>query len=80
VLPPPTPRGQPRRLLPAGQQIPPINESLGLPDPFSPRGGPPQLPPPPGSNFRPPPLPPPYMPGHHHPSLYYQQTPHRPPY
>ncbi|KAL2848499.1 hypothetical protein BJY01DRAFT_246372 [Aspergillus pseudoustus] len=79
VLPPPTPRGQPRRLLPAGQQIPPINESLGLPDPFSPRGGPPQLPPPPGSNFQRPPLPG-YLTGHHHPSLYYQPPPHRPPY
>ncbi|KAL4917952.1 hypothetical protein BDW62DRAFT_201280 [Aspergillus aurantiobrunneus] len=78
VLPPPTPRGQPRRLLPAGQQIPPINESLGLPDPFSPRGGPPQLPPPPGSNFQRPPLPG-YLTGHHHPSLFYP-PPHRPPY
>ncbi|KAL2866285.1 uncharacterized protein BJX67DRAFT_382090 [Aspergillus lucknowensis] len=80
VLPPPTPRGQPRRLLPAGQQIPPINESLGLPDPFSPRGGPPQLPPPPGSNFQRPPLPG-YLTGHHHPSLYYPPPPPpRPPY
>ncbi|KAL3458532.1 hypothetical protein BJX64DRAFT_221173 [Aspergillus heterothallicus] len=79
VLPPPTPRGQPRRLLPAGQQIPPINESLGLPDPFSPRGGPPQLPPPPGSNFQRPPLPG-YLASHHHPGAYYQLPPHRPPY
>ncbi|KAL4868521.1 hypothetical protein BDV12DRAFT_102229 [Aspergillus spectabilis] len=79
VLPPPTPRGQPRRLLPAGQQIPPINESLGLPDPFSSRGGPPQLPPPPGSNFQRPPLPG-YLTGHHHPSLYYPPPPPRPPY
>ncbi|KAL4805979.1 hypothetical protein BDV18DRAFT_15331 [Aspergillus unguis] len=72
VLPPPTPRGQPRRLLPAGQQIPPINESLSLPDPFSSRGGPPQLPPPPGSNFQRPPMPGYLMsPSHHHPSLYY---------
>ncbi|KAL4926083.1 uncharacterized protein BDV17DRAFT_162230 [Aspergillus undulatus] len=79
VLPPPTPRGQPRRLLPAGgQQIPPINESLGLPDPFSSRGGPPQLPPPPGSNFQRPPLPG-YLAGHHHPGIYYQPPP-RPPY
>ncbi|KAL4952530.1 hypothetical protein BDW69DRAFT_185343 [Aspergillus filifer] len=77
-LPPPTPRGQPRRLLPAGgQQIPPINESLGLPDPFSSRGGPPQLPPPPGSNFQRPPLP--GFLSHHHPPLYYP-PPHRPPY
>lgn len=54
--PPPPPRQQPRPLLPAGQQIPSINEQLGLPDPFVPGGGPPQLPPPPGSNFhRPPP-------------------------
>ncbi|KAL2809714.1 hypothetical protein BJX63DRAFT_343983 [Aspergillus granulosus] len=79
VLPPPTPRGQPRRLLPAGQQIPPINESLGLPDPFSPRGGPPQLPPPPGSSFQLPPLPG-YLAGHHRPGLYYQPPPHRHPY
>ncbi|RDW61885.1 uncharacterized protein DSM5745_10557 [Aspergillus mulundensis] len=80
-LPPPTPRGQPRRLLPAGQQIPPINETLGLPDPFSSRGGPPQLPPPPGSNFQRPPLPG-YLTGHHHPSIYYQPPPQppRPPY
>ncbi|KAL4753799.1 hypothetical protein BDW72DRAFT_190759 [Aspergillus terricola var. indicus] len=78
-LPPPTPRGQPRRLLPAGQQIPPINETLGLPDPFSSRGGPPQLPPPPGSNFQRPPLPG-YLTGHHHPSIYYTPPPHRPPY
>ncbi|KAL3431144.1 hypothetical protein BDV09DRAFT_199000 [Aspergillus tetrazonus] len=77
-LPPPTPRGQPRRLLPAGQQIPPINETLGLPDPFSSRGGPPQLPPPPGSNFQRPPLPG-YLTGHHHPSIYYTPPPHRPP-
>ena len=41
---------QPRRLLPA--QIPPINEQLGLPDPFAgPGGAPPQLPPPQGANF-----------------------------
>ncbi|KAL3481835.1 hypothetical protein BJX99DRAFT_253356 [Aspergillus californicus] len=88
VLPAPTPRGQPRRLLPAGQQIPPINEPLGLPDPFSSRGGPPRLPPPPGSNFQQvqPPMPgylhghPPH-PSHHHPSLYYPSPPpHRPPY
>ncbi|KAL6235477.1 hypothetical protein BDW75DRAFT_230321 [Aspergillus navahoensis] len=80
-LPPPTPRGQPRRLLPAGQQIPPINETLGLPDPFSSRGGPPQLPPPPGSNFQRPPLPG-YLTGHHHPSIYYTPPPPppRPPY
>ncbi|KAL5051206.1 hypothetical protein BDW71DRAFT_194261 [Aspergillus fruticulosus] len=78
-LPPPTPRGQPRRLLPAGQQIPPINETLGLPDPFSSRGGPPQLPPPPGSNFQRPPLPG-YLTGHHHPSIYYAPPPPRPPY
>ncbi|KAI9040269.1 translation initiation factor 6 [Aspergillus affinis] len=57
VLPPPTPHRQaPRRLLPAAQQIPPINEQLGLPDPFASRSGPPQLPPPPGSNFQRPPL------------------------
>ncbi|KAE8413427.1 hypothetical protein BDV36DRAFT_287008 [Aspergillus pseudocaelatus] len=78
VLPPPTPqRQQPRRLLPAGQQIPPISEQLGLPDPFASRGGPPQLPPPPGSNFQRPPLPN-YLAGHH------PQTPPppgpRPPY
>ncbi|KAL4787807.1 hypothetical protein BJX76DRAFT_353847 [Aspergillus varians] len=79
VLPPPTPRGQPRRLLPAGQQIPPINESLGLPDPFSPRGGPPQLPPPPGSNFQRPPFPG-YLAGHHHSGIYYGPPPPRPPY
>ncbi|OJJ06946.1 hypothetical protein ASPVEDRAFT_88214 [Aspergillus versicolor CBS 583.65] len=80
VLPPPTPRGQPRRLLPAGQQIPPISEPLGLPDPFSPRGGPPQLPPPPGSNFQRPPLPG-YLTGHHHPGIYYAPPPPpRPPY
>ncbi|KAL5335840.1 hypothetical protein BJX70DRAFT_374299 [Aspergillus crustosus] len=78
VLPPPTPRGQPRRLLPAGQQIPPITESLGLPDPFSSRSGPPQLPPPPGSNFQRPPMPG-YLAGHHHPNLYYPPQ-HRPPY
>ncbi|KAI9374515.1 hypothetical protein BJX61DRAFT_296190 [Aspergillus egyptiacus] len=83
VLPPPTPRGQPRRLLPAGQQIPPINagEPLALPDPFSSRGGPPQLPPPPGSNFQRPPLPG-FMASHPHPSLYYPPPPPppRPPY
>ncbi|KKK26692.1 hypothetical protein ARAM_001443 [Aspergillus rambellii] len=80
VLPPPTPRGQPRRLLPAGQQILPINEQLGLPDPFASRSGPPQLPPPPGSNFHRPPLPG-YLTGHHPPSLFYPPPPHpRPPY
>ncbi|KAE8382093.1 hypothetical protein BDV26DRAFT_300157 [Aspergillus bertholletiae] len=75
VLPPPTPqRQQPRRLLPAGQQIPPISEQLGLPDPFASRGGPPQLPPPPGSNFQRPPLPN-YLAGHHPQSLYYPPPP-----
>ncbi|KAJ1706072.1 hypothetical protein AFCA_000599 [Aspergillus flavus] len=75
VLPPPTPqRQQPRRLLPAGQQIPPISEQLGLPDPFASRGGPPQLPPPPGSNFQRPPLPN-YLAGHHPQSLYYPAPP-----
>ncbi|KAL2824010.1 hypothetical protein BDW59DRAFT_89890 [Aspergillus cavernicola] len=78
VLPPLTPRGGPRRILPAAQQIPPINEPLGLPDPFSSRGGPPQLPPPPGSNFQRPPLPG-YLTGHHHPSLYYHPPPPPPP-
>lgn len=75
--PPPPPasaRQQPRPLLPAGQQIPSINEQLGLPDPFVPGGGPPQLPPPPGSNFQRPPPPgflqgnPLYFPPPHHPS------------
>lgn len=76
VLPPPTPQRQ-RRLLPAAQQIPSINEQLGLPGLFSPRGGPPQLPPPPGSNFQRPPLPG-FMAGHHPPpNLYY--PPHPPP-
>ncbi|KAB8232134.1 uncharacterized protein BDW43DRAFT_126738 [Aspergillus alliaceus] len=80
VLPPPTQRQQPRRLLPAGQQIPPISEQLGLPDPFTSRGGPPQLPPPPGSNFQRPPLPN-YLAGHHPQSLYYPPPPGpRPPY
>ncbi|KAE8331835.1 hypothetical protein BDV39DRAFT_189378 [Aspergillus sergii] len=75
VLPPPTAqRQQPRRLLPAGQQIPPISEQLGLPDPFASRGGPPQLPPPPGSNFQRPPLPN-YLAGHHPQSLYYPAPP-----
>lgn len=75
VLPPPTPqRQQPRRLLPAGQQIPPLSEQLGLPDPFASRGGPPQLPPPPGSNFQRPPLPN-YLAGHHPQSLYYPPPP-----
>ncbi|OGM42461.1 hypothetical protein ABOM_008298 [Aspergillus bombycis] len=75
VLPPPTPqRQQPRRLLPAGQQIPPISEQLGLPDPFASRGGPPQLPPPPGSNFQRPPLPN-YLTSHHPQSLYYPPPP-----
>ncbi|GAB1200583.1 hypothetical protein APSETT444_009957 [Aspergillus pseudonomiae] len=75
VLPPPTPqRQQPRRLLPAGQQIPPISEQLGLPDPFASRGGPPQLPPPPGSNFQRPPLPN-YLASHHPQSLYYPPPP-----
>ncbi|KAL3259544.1 hypothetical protein ABHI18_005302 [Aspergillus niger] len=79
VLPPPTPqRQQPRRLLPAGQQIPPINEQLGLPDPFASMGGPPHLPPPPGSNFHRPPLPG-FMTGHHPPSLYYPPPPPPPP-
>ncbi|PWY70191.1 hypothetical protein BO70DRAFT_389880 [Aspergillus heteromorphus CBS 117.55] len=79
MLPPPTPqRQQPRRLLPAGQQIPPINEQLGLPDPFAAMGGPPHLPPPPGSNFHRPPLPG-YLTGHHAPSLYYPHPPHPPP-
>ncbi|KAE8351685.1 hypothetical protein BDV28DRAFT_15437 [Aspergillus coremiiformis] len=79
VLPPPTPqRQQPRRLLPAGQQIPPISEQLGLPDPFASRGGPPQLPPPPGSNFQRPPLPN-YLAGHHPQSLYYPPPPTAPP-
>ncbi|RAH40883.1 uncharacterized protein BO95DRAFT_282394 [Aspergillus brunneoviolaceus CBS 621.78] len=79
VLPPPTPqRQQPRRLLPAGQQIPPINEQLGLPDPFASMGGPPHLPPPPGSNFHRPPLPG-YLTGHHAPSLYYPPPPPPPP-
>ncbi|BCR85012.1 uncharacterized protein ACHE_20470A [Aspergillus chevalieri] len=67
-------RQQTRPLLPAGQQIPSINEQLGLPDPFVPGGGPPQLPPPPGSNFQRPPPPgflqssPLYFPPPHHPS------------
>ncbi|RAL10088.1 uncharacterized protein BO97DRAFT_148135 [Aspergillus homomorphus CBS 101889] len=79
VLPPPTPqRQQPRRLLPAGQQIPPINEQLGLPDPFASMGGPPHLPPPPGSNFHRPPIPG-YLTGHHAPSLYYPPPPPPPP-
>ncbi|PYI10048.1 hypothetical protein BO78DRAFT_404563 [Aspergillus sclerotiicarbonarius CBS 121057] len=79
VLPPPTPqRQQPRRLLPAGQQIPPINEQLGLPDPFAAMGGPPHLPPPPGSNFHRPPLPG-YLTGHHPPSIYYPPPPPPPP-
>ncbi|KAH8434674.1 uncharacterized protein LDX57_012314 [Aspergillus melleus] len=78
VLPPPTPHRQaPRRLLPAAQQIPPINEQLGLPDPFASRSGPPQLPPPPGSNFQRPPLPG-YLAGHHPSHLYYP-PPHPPP-
>ncbi|KAJ5812509.1 hypothetical protein N7474_008810 [Penicillium riverlandense] len=50
ILPRPTPTQQPRRLLPARGQ-------LGLPDPFTINGGPPQLPPPPGSNFQRLPLP-----------------------
>lgn len=84
VLPPPTPRQPPRRLLPAGQQIPTITEQLGLPDPFASMGGPPQLPPPPGSNFHRPPLPG-FMTGHHHPASRYFPPPppppgHRPPY
>ncbi|KAE8144857.1 hypothetical protein BDV25DRAFT_145205 [Aspergillus avenaceus] len=80
VLPPPTPqRQQPRRLLPASQQIPPISEQLGLPDPFASRSGPPQLPPPPGSNFQRPPLPG-YLAGHHQPGLYYPPPGPRPPY
>lgn len=85
VLPPPTPHRQaPRRLLPAAQQIPPINEQLGLPDPFASRGGPPQLPPPPGSNFQRPPLPG-FLGGPHPSHLYYPPAhppPHgpRPPY
>ncbi|GES66944.1 hypothetical protein ATEIFO6365_0004006400 [Aspergillus terreus] len=82
VLPPPTPRQPPRRLLPAGQQIPAISEHLGLPDPFSPMGGPPQLPPPPGSNFQRPPLPG-YLAGPHPSSRYFPPPPppgHRPPY
>ncbi|RAL05613.1 uncharacterized protein BO80DRAFT_344277 [Aspergillus ibericus CBS 121593] len=79
VLPPPTPqRQQPRRLLPAGQQIPPINEQLGLPDPFAAMGGPPHLPPPAGSNFHRPPLPG-YLTGHHPPSIYYPPPPPPPP-
>jgi hypothetical protein len=70
---------QQRRLLPAGQ-IPPINEQLGLRDPFvAPGGAPPQLPPPKGSNFQR------YLPG---PPLYYPPPPppgpsppgRRPPY
>ncbi|KAL4890440.1 hypothetical protein BDV59DRAFT_194989 [Aspergillus ambiguus] len=79
VLPPPTPRQPPRRLLPAGQQIPTISEQLGLPDPFSPLGGPPQLPPPPGSNFQRPPLPG-YLAGPPPPSRYFPPPPPRPPY
>ncbi|KAA8643127.1 uncharacterized protein ATNIH1004_009889 [Aspergillus tanneri] len=82
VLPPPTPHRQgSRRLLPAAQQIPPINEQLGLPDPFASRGGPPQLPPPPGSNFQRPP-PPGYLAGHHPSPLYFPPPPPgpRPPY
>ncbi|KAF9884261.1 hypothetical protein FE257_001936 [Aspergillus nanangensis] len=84
VLPPPTPHRQPptRRLLPAGQQIPPISEQLGLPDPFASMGGPPQLPPPPGSNFQRPPLPS-FFTSHHPASRYFPPPPppsHRPPY
>lgn len=59
---------QPRRLLPAGQQM--------LPDPFA-GVGPPHLPPPPGSNFQRPPLPG-FLPGQH---FYYPPPPGpRPPY
>ncbi|PLB34687.1 uncharacterized protein BDW47DRAFT_128817 [Aspergillus candidus] len=79
VLPPPTPQRQ-RRLLPAAQQIPSINEQLGLPGLFSPRGGPPQLPPPPGSNFHRPPLPG-FMAGHPPPpNMYYPPHPSHPPH
>lgn len=70
------PRPQPRRILPAGQQIPPISEQLGLPDPFV-GMGPPQLPPPPGSNFQRPP-PPGFLPMQ--PLYYPPPPPPRPPY
>lgn len=63
------PRPQPRRLLPAGQQM--------LPDPFG-GLGPVHLPPPPGSNFQRPPLPG-FLPGQ---PFYYPPPPPgpRPPY
>lgn len=67
------PRPQPRRILPAGQQIPPISD---LPDPFGGRG-PPRLPPPSGSNFQRPP-PPGFLPIQ--PLYYPHPPPPRPPY
>lgn len=84
--PPTTSKQQPRRLLPAGrQQIPPINQQLGLPDPFGTLGGRPQLPPPSGSNFHQPPPAPGYLTTPSHPQqaqqLYYppQGSPPPPP-
>lgn len=77
ILPRPTPTQQPRRLLPARQQL---GLGMGLPDPFA-MNGPPQLPPPPGSNFARLPLPG-YMPQGHAPSLYFPPPPpgsHPPP-
>lgn len=76
ILPRPTPTQQPRRLLPARQQL---GLGLGLPDPFA-MNGPPQLPPPPGSNFARLPLPG-YMPQGPAPSLYFPPPPgsHPPP-
>ncbi|OJJ48815.1 hypothetical protein ASPZODRAFT_13556 [Penicilliopsis zonata CBS 506.65] len=53
---------QHRRLLPAGQPLPPITDKPGRLDPFGGFNGPPQLPPPPGSNFQRPPMPG-YLPG-----------------
>jgi hypothetical protein len=70
ILPRPTPTQQPRRLLPARQQM---GLGMGLPDPFA-MNGPPQLPPPPGSNFARLPLPG-YLPQGHAPSLYFPPPP-----